>query len=276
MNSCHYRSMTEETVPWKSKIHFENLVQLLFLQQFQYYFRCLRAFFACFLEIGQNMSINDNYEFVPDIRSIFDVNIAFGVDQYRSSIPWSQTPRGNKRNWNNQKSQQLGSDFVMYNKACFVCESFDLVQANRNYHQRERMVSGNNYTRVNYNYSAKKAHPRAHRNIVPRAGHPQKEDQGYVDSGCSRHMTGNMSYLSNFKEFDEGYVIFRGGAKGGRITSKGTLKTGKLDFKDVYFVKELEFNLFSVSQMCDKKNSVLFTDTGCFVLSPNFKLADES
>ncbi|GKB88204.1 ribonuclease H-like domain-containing protein, partial [Tanacetum coccineum] len=39
----------------------------------------------------------------------------------------SQTPRGNQRNWNNQKSQQLGSDFVMYNKACFVCGSFDHV-----------------------------------------------------------------------------------------------------------------------------------------------------
>ncbi|GKC20392.1 putative ribonuclease H-like domain-containing protein [Tanacetum coccineum] len=68
----------------------------------------------------------------------------------------------------------------------------------------------------------------------------------------------------------------KGGAKGGKITGKGTLKTGKLDFEDVYFVKELQFNLFSVSQMCDKKNSVLFTDTGCFVLSPDFKLADES
>ncbi|GJY19718.1 hypothetical protein Tco_0391209 [Tanacetum coccineum] len=75
-------------------------------------------------------------------------------------------------------------------------------------------------------------------------GHPQKEDQGYVDSGCSRHMTGNMSYLSDFKEFDGGY--------------------------------ELQFNLFSVSHICDKKNSVLFTDTRCFVLSPDFKLADES
>ncbi|GJU55268.1 putative reverse transcriptase, RNA-dependent DNA polymerase [Tanacetum coccineum] len=67
----------------------------------------------------------------------------------------SQTPRGNIRNWNNQKSQQLG--------------------------------------------------------------HLQKEDQGYVNSGCSRHMTGNMSYLSDFKEFDGGYVIFGGGAKGERI-----------------------------------------------------------
>ncbi|GJT28018.1 ribonuclease H-like domain-containing protein [Tanacetum coccineum] len=70
-------------------------------------------------------------------------------------------------------------------------------------------------------------------------GHPQKKDQGYVNSGCLRHMTGNMSYLSDFKEFDGGYVTFGGGAKGGKITGKGTLKTGKLDFEDVYFVKEL-------------------------------------
>nr|GFC93214.1 ribonuclease H-like domain-containing protein [Tanacetum cinerariifolium] len=109
-------------------------------------------------------------------------------------------------------------------------------------------------------------------------GAPQDslKDQGYFDSRRSRHMTGNISYLTDFKEHDEGYVAFGGGAKGGKITGKGTIRTGKLDFKDVYFVKELQFNLFSVSQMCDKKNSVLFTDTECFVMSPNFKLADES
>ncbi|GJY93597.1 putative ribonuclease H-like domain-containing protein [Tanacetum coccineum] len=67
------------------------------------------------------------------------------------------------------KIEFLGSYFVMYNKACFVCGSFDHVQADCNYHQRERVVSGNNYTRVNYNYSAKKAHPSAHRNMAPRA-----------------------------------------------------------------------------------------------------------
>nr|GEU33032.1 copia protein [Tanacetum cinerariifolium] len=55
----------------------------------------------------------------------------------------------------------------------------------------------------------------------------------------------------------------------------GRSKTGKLDFDDVYFVKELKFNLFSVSQMCDKKNNVIFTDTECLVLSPEFKLPDE-
>nr|GFA72828.1 hypothetical protein [Tanacetum cinerariifolium] len=64
--------------------------------------------------------------------------------------------------------------------------------------------------------------------------------------------------------------------KGGKITGKGKIKTGKLDFDDVYFVKELKFNLFSVSRMCDKKNSVLFTDTECLVLSSDFKLPDAS
>ncbi|GJU08619.1 putative ribonuclease H-like domain-containing protein [Tanacetum coccineum] len=89
-------------------------------------------------------------------------------------------------------------------------------------------------------------------------------------------MTGNIAHLSDFKDFDGGYVTFGGGAYGGRITGKGTIKTDNLDFDDVYFVKELKFNLFSVSQMCDKKNYVLFTDSECLVLSPNFKLPDEN
>ncbi|GJR97501.1 putative ribonuclease H-like domain-containing protein, partial [Tanacetum coccineum] len=46
--------------------------------------------------------------------------------------------------------------------------------------------------------------------------------------------------------------------------------------EDLLHLEELKFNLFSVSQMCDKKNSVLFTDTECVVLSPDFKLTDES
>ncbi|GJW06459.1 ribonuclease H-like domain-containing protein [Tanacetum coccineum] len=104
----------------------------------------------------------------------------------------------------------------------------------------------------------------------------QLNDKGFVDSGCSRHMTGNIAHLSDFKDFDGGYVAFGGGAYGGRITGKGTIKTDNLDFDDVYFVKELKFNLFSVSQMCDKKNYVLFTDSECLVLSPNFKLPDEN
>ncbi|GJY03601.1 hypothetical protein Tco_0369541 [Tanacetum coccineum] len=112
--------------------------------------------------------------------------------------------------------------------------------------------------------------------ISYKLGKPQQDDTRFIDSGCLRHMTRNIAYLSDFKEFDGGYVTFRGGAHGGRISGKGTLKTDSLDFEDVYFVNELNFNLFSVSQMCDKKNYVLFTNTEYLVLSPNFKLPDES
>ncbi|GJR23080.1 ribonuclease H-like domain-containing protein [Tanacetum coccineum] len=97
-----------------------------------------------------------------------------------------------------------------------------------------------------------------------------------VDSGCSSHMTGNKAYLSDFEDFNEGFVAFRSDPKGGKIMGKGKIKTANLDFDDVYFVDELKFNLFSVSQMCDKKNSVLFTESECLILSPSFKLLDES
>ncbi|GJW40437.1 ribonuclease H-like domain-containing protein [Tanacetum coccineum] len=86
----------------------------------------------------------------------------------------------------------------------------------------------------------------------------------------------SKSYLTDYEEIDGGFVAFGGNSKGGKINGKCKIRTGKLDFEDIYFVKELKLNLFSVSQMCDKKNSVLFTDTECVVLSPDFKLTDES
>nr|GEY35799.1 putative ribonuclease H-like domain-containing protein [Tanacetum cinerariifolium] len=122
--------------------------------------------------------------------------------------------------------------------------------------------------------------PRRHINRHPssKASNPQHalKDKGVIDSRCSRHMIGNMSYLSDFEELNGRYVAFGGNPKGGKISGKDKIRTGKLNFDDVYFVKELKFNLFSVTQMCDKKNSVLFTDTECLVLSPDFKLSDEN
>ncbi|GJX03584.1 hypothetical protein Tco_0189500 [Tanacetum coccineum] len=74
-------------------------------------------------------------------------------------------------------------------------------------------------------------------------GDPQValKDTWIFDSGCSRHMTGNKSYLTDYQDYDGGFVAFAGSSKGGRITGKGKIKTGKLDFEDVYFVKELKF-----------------------------------
>ncbi|GKC28526.1 putative ribonuclease H-like domain-containing protein [Tanacetum coccineum] len=106
--------------------------------------------------------------------------------------------------------------------------------------------------------------------------HVALKDTGIFDSGCFRHMTGNKSYLTDYEDHDGGFVAFVGSSKGGKITGKGKIKTEHLDFEDVYFIKELKFNLFSVSQMCDRKNSVLFTETECLILSLEFKLPDEN
>ncbi|GJV60492.1 putative ribonuclease H-like domain-containing protein [Tanacetum coccineum] len=61
-------------------------------------------------------------------------------------------------------------------------------------------------------------------------GNPQidLQDQGVIDSRCSRHMTGNMSYLTDFEEIDGGYVAFGGNPKGGKITCRATYDESKL------------------------------------------------
>nr|GEV29012.1 hypothetical protein [Tanacetum cinerariifolium] len=98
---------------------------------------------------------------------------------------------------------------------------------------------------------------------------PSKPDLVFVDEHVVSEF---ITYLPDIAKSE----VKTRDPKGGKITGKGKISTEKLDYEDVYFVKELKFNLFSVSQMCDKKNSVLFTDIECVVLSPNFKLLDES
>ncbi|GJZ58609.1 putative ribonuclease H-like domain-containing protein [Tanacetum coccineum] len=81
-------------------------------------------------------------------------------------------------------------------------------------------------------------------------GNPQQKEykeKGVIDSGCSRHITGNKFYLTEYEDYDGGFVSFRDGK--GRISGK---------------------------VCCDKKNNVLFTNTECLVLSSDFKLLDES
>ncbi|KAI3819600.1 hypothetical protein L1987_13441 [Smallanthus sonchifolius] len=96
----------------------------------------------------------------------------------------------------------------------------------------------------------------------------------YVDSGCSRHMTGNVRLLEDVKQIDGGYVAFAGN-KGGYITGQGTLKNDKVKFENMNYVEQLEHNLLSVSQVCDKKFSFHFNDHECYILKPGFVIPDE-
>ncbi|GJX93631.1 ribonuclease H-like domain-containing protein [Tanacetum coccineum] len=58
-------------------------------------------------------------------------------------------------------------------------------------------------------------------------GNPQQnlKDKGVIDSRCSRHMTGNISYLTDYEDIDGGFVAFGGSTKGGKITRKGKIRT---------------------------------------------------
>ncbi|GJX03634.1 ribonuclease H-like domain-containing protein [Tanacetum coccineum] len=246
------------------------------------------------------------------------------VEHYRQN---THIPRGNQRNWNNMMSQRLGSNFEMFNKACYVCGSFDHLRVDCNYSRVVKPV-WNNAKRVNHQNFAKKTYPCPKKNMVPRAvlinsglvsvniarqvnvahskttvnvarpklhfsktahsivkrpihkktafknsnfnkrvntvkdknvnaARPKAvvndvrpkvvvnvvkgnnvnavkalscwiQDQGVIDSGCSRHMIGIMSYLTEYEEIDGGCVAFGGNPKGGKITRKCTIKTGGL------------------------------------------------
>ncbi|GKD63568.1 hypothetical protein Tco_1305676, partial [Tanacetum coccineum] len=85
------------------------------------------------------------------------------------------------------------------------------------------------------------------------ASNSQLNDKGFVDSGCSRHMSGNIAHLSDFKDFNGGYVTFGGGANGGRtlykrlhqeLTSPEQTATGK-DFSNPLIVDSLLKTIWS-------------------------------
>nr|GEV77447.1 hypothetical protein [Tanacetum cinerariifolium] len=167
------------------------------------------------------------------------------AEMYRNT---SQSPkvRENQRNWNNQKPQQLGKDFMMQNKACYNCGSFDHLEFNCKHDLW--MNKRKTWTRVKNKVWAPTVRPKiptigskvltAKPTVAVDKGNKGKavkalalgfrnlskillvkdniDDKGYWNSGCSRHMTGNISYLSEYEPFNGGYVSF--GHRRGKIT----------------------------------------------------------
>ncbi|GJU14642.1 putative ribonuclease H-like domain-containing protein [Tanacetum coccineum] len=205
-------------------------------------------------------------KFDKNVKSVNKENTHRQEDYPRKS----QSPRDNRRNWNGIMTQKLGNGFELIKKACFVCGSFNHLIKDYDFHdkkmvekpvlnnkgritgQREIRPVWNNAQRVNH--KNKFTHPQPKRNFIPitvvtksiqvpvntakqsspRAaasisasrpvntaapkskGNPQYtlQDQGIFDSGWSRHMTGNKSFLTNYQEVDGGFVAFAGSPKG--------------------------------------------------------------
>ena len=87
-------------------------------------------------------------------------------------------------------------------------------------------------------------------------------------------MTGDISQFTEIHNFNGGYVSFAGG-ENGKITQRGTVTNGILQFDKVNFVPELKHSLLSVSQICDKDFSAHFTKNECLILKPGVVIPDE-
>ncbi|GKB12407.1 putative ribonuclease H-like domain-containing protein [Tanacetum coccineum] len=169
----------------------------------------------------------------------------------RQPIKDQATPKVNRKNWNAIMEREQGSRQPGPHK---TSNSFSPKRPQMN--------------QINQRRDFSKSHSSEHplKNMV---------DRGIFDSGCSGHMTGNKDQLEDFEEFNGGSVTFRGSK--GYISGKGKIRVGNLDFDSVSFVKELgHFNIFSISQICDKQHKVLFTETECLVVSSDFKMPDEN
>nr|GEV09985.1 retrotransposon protein, putative, Ty1-copia subclass [Tanacetum cinerariifolium] len=184
------------------------------------------------------------------------------IQQIETTIPaTTPAPASPKSNSSGQRRNR---------KACFVCKSVDHLIKDCAFHTTKMtQPTHRNYAyRGHHKQYASLTHSKPQKHMVPTAVLTQSKP---VSNIVVRPVSVALPNITA-----PVVSAAQGNPKGGKITGKGKIKTGKLDFDDVYFVKELKFNLFSVSQMCDKKNSVLFTDTECLVLSPDFKLPGES
>nr|GEW21350.1 copia protein [Tanacetum cinerariifolium] len=85
-----------------------------------------------------------------------------------------------------------------------------------------------------------------------------------VDSGCSKHMTGNLKLLINFVKKFLGMVKF-GNDQIAPILGYGDLVQGAATIKRVYYVERLNHNLFSVGQFCDADLEVSFRKSTCYI-----------
>ncbi|GJV78418.1 putative ribonuclease H-like domain-containing protein [Tanacetum coccineum] len=192
---------------------------------------------------------------------------------------WSDSPiieeETVKNHFTHSKNPRVDKKRLAYGftaRACFVCGSLSHLIRDCDFHEKRmakqvelnnsiRMKSSqreirpiwNNVQKVNNKnqFVSTTVLTRTSKILVntARASDIFIEQRELFDSGCSRHMTGNKAYLGEYQDYNGGPVAF-GGSK--------LYITGK------------------VSHMCDKKNKVLFTDTGCLVLSSDFKLPDEN
>nr|GEV12555.1 hypothetical protein [Tanacetum cinerariifolium] len=163
----------------------------------------------------------------------------------------------------------LGFDSQVFNSQVFDYEEFHSHESDSSMLRGQRMIVANVFNVESSTNKPSKDMSKTHRCTwqiqVSHGLGPQKilsflfdvhdnpqqalKDKGVIDSGCSRHMTGNISFLSDFNEINGGYVVFEGNPKGGKISGKDPLEkfNGKADegFLVGYSVNRKAFRVFN-------------------------------
>jgi hypothetical protein len=93
-----------------------------------------------------------------------------------------------------------------------------------------------------------------------------------MDSGCSRHMTGNKKWFSNLTPPSHNEYVTFGDDKKGKVLGTGIIKVNDcFTLNDVALVDRLRYKLLSVSQLCDADLSVLLHKSDSHVLDSSGK-----
>ncbi|XP_052627826.1 uncharacterized protein LOC128134292 [Lactuca sativa] len=155
-----------------------------------------------------------------------------------------------------------------------------------NHHHQKAFQNRPSHPRYEENFSNKPSHlgylSPNHRSYQPtgfqkqiafwvlNAGEPN-DDSWYIDSGCSKHMTGNRNYLRDFKPIQTNQDVTFGNNMKAKIKGYGNITNGNFTIKKVAFVDDLKHNLISVSQLCDNNLEVLFTKQRSLIMDAKTK-----
>ncbi|GJX87982.1 ribonuclease H-like domain-containing protein [Tanacetum coccineum] len=217
-----------------------------------------------------------------------------------------ETPKVNGKNWNEMMERELGEGYSFIKKKCFVCGSLSHLIRDCDFYEKKMareaelkkqrvFNTGNGVAKPVWNNANRVNHAN---HFVPRpvqlnAVRPNSNSvRPNVNTGRAnvnsvrQNVNSVRSNVNTVRPIqpdhplknmeDRGGSITFGGSKG-YITGKGRIRVGNLKFDSVSFVKELgHFNLFSISQICHKQHKVLFTETECLTVSPDFKMPDEN
>nr|GEX45315.1 retrovirus-related Pol polyprotein from transposon TNT 1-94 [Tanacetum cinerariifolium] len=178
--------------------------------------------------------VNEDLEQIhPDDLKEMDLNWQMAMLTMRARRFLKNTKR--KLNLNGNESDNRNKESTRRNVPVETTNSSALVSCDGlgGYDWSDQTKDGPNYALMAYSTSSfdSKKNPvetfNAKTSEEVHKGNPQMDiqEKGVIDSGCSRHMTGNMSYLIDYKEIDRGYVAFGGNLKGRKITGKEAVST---------------------------------------------------